>query len=168
MKWIYRLFTFGMLATVIIVPFFLDTKNGKPMLTTPTLDDFIPDKLVPDSLIPGKQATSESTPISDSAQTFYKWQDKQGNWHYGDQPPPGSHVSTLQVDTNTNIIQSLKIEPEEEEAPALGQAPQQTLPERLTSGELTLDNALNIMDDAKSVRDMMESRNDQLKAIAGE
>jgi len=168
MKWIYRLFTFGMLATVLIVPFFLDTKNGTPMLKTPTMDDFIPDKLIPDSLIPGKQTAPESAQSTPSGQTFFKWQDQQGNWHYGDQPPPGVNVSTLQVDTNTNIIQSIKIEPEEEEVSSVSQASQKKLPERLTSGELTLDNALNIMDDAKSVRDMMESRNDQLKAITGE
>jgi hypothetical protein len=45
---------------------------------------------------------------------------------------------------------------------------QQKLPDRLTSGELSMENAVNSINDALLVRDMMESRNEQLKAITGE
>jgi sporulation protein YlmC with PRC-barrel domain len=73
----------------------------------------------------------------------------------------------LQVDTNTNIIQSLKVEPESKEE--ISQTSQQKkLPDRLSQGDLSMDNAVNALNDAILVRDMMESRNEQLKAITGD
>jgi Domain of unknown function (DUF4124) len=149
------------------LPFFLKTENGSPTLVMPTADDFIPDKLLPDS-ITGKQSTPKGgATTASSEQTFYKWKDAEGNWHYGDRPPPGSgNVSTLQVDTNTNIIQSLKIEPEEEAEVSTGSQPKMS--DSLSDGQLTIDDAMNVMSDAKAVRDMMESRNDALKAITGD
>ena len=75
----------------------------------------------------------------------------------------------MQVDTNTNIIQSLKIEPKVEEQQVQQEAnPPKQLPDRLTSGELSMENAVNSINDALLVRDMMESRNKQLKAISSE
>ena len=159
MKLITRFFTFSLLAAAIILPFFLKTENGRPTLVMPTSDDFIPDSLT------GKQS-AETAPAS-SSQTFFKWKDAEGNWHYGDRPPAGSdNVSTLQVDTNTNIIQSLKIESEEEATSLNANQPQMS--ESLSDGKLTIDDAMNVMNDAKAVRDMMESLNEALKAITGE
>ena len=163
MKWYYRFFTVAILAAALIGPFFLEKPDGEPIMETPTAADFIPDKLMPE----GANSSVSNIP-SLSNQTFYKWQDEQGQWHYGDQPPVNSNkVSTLQVDTNTNIIQSLKIEPEKTEE-TIEPTQQKKLPDRLTDGELSFENATNALKDAKLVRDMMESRNDQLKAITGE
>jgi len=168
MKWIYRLFTLGILSAAIIGPFFLKTQNGQPVIEMPSVDDFIPDQIIPDSLMPGSGQPSDAAATSSTGKTFYKWQDEHGNWHYGDQPPVGGpKVSTLQVDTNANIIQSFKIEPEEEDESLPNQPAQAKLPERLGSGELTLDSAVNIMDDAKAVAEMMNSRNEQLKTLSG-
>lgn len=166
MKWIYRIFTLGILAAALIGPFFINKPDGEPIMSFPTTDNFNPAKL----LSSDKPAASGTSSFSPSSATVYKWKDAQGQWHYGDQPPSDNPtVSTLQVDTNTNIIQSLKIEPEAPEEPELtASKPKQKLPERLTDGELSFENALNSLNDAKMVRDMMESRNDQLKALASE
>lgn len=160
MKWFYRIFTFALLGAALIVPYFMKQPDGKPVMELPTAKDFIPEKLIP--------GDAQAPITSSNQQTVYKWQDAQGQWHYGDQPPSdSSKVSTLQVDTNTNIIQSLKIEPEVKDEPQTIQA-QQQLPERLSGGDLSLDNAVNALNDAKLVRDLMESRNDALKNIVGE
>lgn len=166
MKWIYRFFTLGILAAALIGPFFINKPDGEPIMSFPTTEN-----LNPTTLFSGdKPASSAQTSFSPTSTTIFKWQDAQGQWHYGDDPPENNpSVSTLQVDTNTNIIQSLKIELEQPEilegVPAQAN---QKLPERLTDGELSFDNALNAINDAKLVRDMMESRNDQLKAISGD
>lgn len=163
MKWYYRFLVVAILAGALIGPYFIKKPDGNPIMKMPAVSDFIPDKLLPDGSSPSINNTSSS-----SGKSYYKWQDDQGQWHYGDQPPTTpSKVSTLQVDTNTNIIQSLKIEPEaEEQAEQVNQ--QNKLPDRLTSGELSFENAVNALNDATLVRDMMESRNEQLKAIVGE
>jgi hypothetical protein len=166
MKWISRFFTFSLLGAAIIIPFFIQNENGSPSIGMPTVDDFIPDKFLPDS-ITGKESTHKTASKS-ANQTFYKWQDELGTWHYGDTPPPGSsNVASLQVNTNANIIQSLKIEDEEEEVTQMV-SQQPKMSESMSDGKLTVDDAMNIMSDAKNVRDMMESRNEQLKMITGE
>ena len=163
MKWYYRFFTIAILAAALIGPYFIKKPDGNPIMELPTAKDFIPDQLISD-----EKGSGLSIPSSSSNQTFYKWQDEHGQWHYGDQPPASSSkVSTLQVDTNTNIIQSLKVEPDiKEETTQTSQ--QKKLPDRLSNGELSMDNAVNALNDAILVRDMMESRNEQLKAIAGD
>ncbi len=167
MKLISRFITLSILAAAIILPFFLKFDNGRPQLAMPTSDDFIPDKILPDSLTGKNSQAPAPTSTSGSKQTFFKWQDADGVWHYGDRPPAGSNqVSTLQVNTNTNIIQSLKLEPEEEAQAASASQPKMS--ETLADGQLTAEDAFNAMSDAKAVRDMMESRNETLKAITGE
>lgn len=163
MKWYYRFFVVALLAAALIGPYFIKKPDGKPIMEMPTAKDFIPEKLFSGD----SNSNTGSSSISGSP-SYYKWQDEQGQWHYGDQPPmDSSKVSTLQVDTNTNIIQSLKIEPEIKEDEPQANQPKK-LPDRLTSGELSLENAVNSINDAILVRDMMESRNDQLKAITGD
>ena len=166
MKWIYRIFTLGILAAALIGPFFINKPDGEPIMSFPTTESLNPAKF----LSSDKPTATGSPSFSSSSATVYKWQDAQGQWHYGDQPPSDNpSVSTLQVDTNTNIIQSLKMGPDEpDQLEAVPEQANQKLPERLTNGELSFDNALNAINDAKMVREMMESRNDQLKAINGE
>jgi hypothetical protein len=168
MKLIFRFITFGILAVAIILPFFLTTENGKPKLAMPTADDFIPDKILPDSITGNQSEKPKANTSSGNKVSFYKWQDAEGVWHYGDRPPAGAkNLSTMNVNTNVNIIKSLELEPEKEET-AFNNSPQPKMSETLADGELTPEDALNIMGDAKAVRDMMESRNDSLKSIVGE
>lgn len=49
---------------------------------------------------------TESTPST--RQTFYKWQDASGQWHFGEQAPEGVQAVAINVDTAANIIQSVK------------------------------------------------------------
>ena len=166
MKWFYRFFTMGILAAAIIGPFFIKKPDGEPIMSFPTTEDLNPTNL----LSSDKSSTSGGNAFNPTSTSIFKWQDEQGQWHYGDAPPENNpSVSSLQVDTNTNIIQSLKMGPDEpDQLEAVPEQANQKLPERLTNGELSFDNALNAINDAKMVREMMESRNDQLKAINGE
>jgi len=157
MKWIYRLFTFVLIGGAMAFPFFMDNKSGKPMLSLPEPKDFIPSSL-----------TSGQAPVSlpSSSQTFYKWQDKQGTWHYGDTPPVnGSNFSTVEIDSNTNVIQSIPIE-EDSEQPNLTNTPNtQKQKDTPVSDVLSFERALNVLNDAKEVQGLMNDRNAQLEAM---
>lgn len=161
MKWLYRLFTLAILAVAMGLPFFIDNKDGKPMLSIPEVSD----------LVPGTSSSNESsTSMISRERTVFKWQDSQGGWHYGDTPPPGAlNVSSLTVDSNTNVIQSIPTEKDKaEEAGLAGDSqPKNTLP---SSDEdlLSLDRAMNILNETKDVAAMMEARNDTLNQIVGE
>ncbi|KZZ75133.1 hypothetical protein A3766_09355 [Oleiphilus sp. HI0132] len=168
MKMISRFITISILAAAIILPFFFKMDNGKPTLAMPTSADLIPDKILPDSLTGNESSSSTASSSSSNKVSFYKWQDATGMWHYGDRPPAGAqNVSTMNVNTNVNIIQSLKLDSEEGETSS-GKTSQPKMSDTLADGQLTVDDAFNAMSDAKAVRDMMESRNETLKAITGE
>ncbi len=168
MKYITRFITLSLLAAAIIVPFFIKTGDGGPTLGMPTADDFIPDKLLPDSLTGNKSETSSNSSKMSSTQTFHKWQDENGQWHYGDTPPPGSqNVTDVSVNTQANIIQAVKVESEFDKVKPL-EAEKPKLSKTLTDGKLTIDDAMNVMNDASAVRDMMEHRNKALESIAGQ
>lgn len=158
MKWIYRIFTLAILAAALAIPFFMKNKQGEPMMSLPEIKDLTPSSLV------------SNTPNMSSDRTVYKWKDANGVWHYGDQPPEGSQFSTLVVNDKTNIVQSTPV-------PEKTPMPTTTIPNtdnkkgysppKNNEDTLTLDRALNIVDDAHAVREMMEQRNQQLDALAG-
>lgn len=58
--------------------------------------------------LPDKMPNRGVTSTDSSRQTFYKWQDAAGQWHFGDQVPEGVTAFPVNVDTAANIIQSVK------------------------------------------------------------
>lgn len=159
MKWIYRIFTLIILGGALAIPFFMKNKQGEPMMSLPGVKDLTPSALV------------SNPPSLKSDRTVYKWKDKNGVWHYGDQAPDGAQFSTLVVDDKTNIIQSTPVPKEtaaaEVEAPKKDSKKPAYQPPKDNEDVLTLDRALNIVDDAHAVREMMEQRNQHLDSVIG-
>lgn len=130
------------------------------MMSLPTLNDLSPANIL------------SKAPGIPNDRTIFKWKDKQGVWHYGDEPPSNNtQFSTIVVNDQTNIIQSTPVPKDEPESPTTENIPTDgkaahTLPTK-DENALTLDRALNIVDDAHAVRDMMEQRNTQLDALVG-
>jgi len=83
-------------------PMVLKKPDGTPFLESPW-DLFSVDSKVPSSIGSG----------INSSQSFYKWQDENGTWHYSDQPQEGQNIETVTVNTNANLIQGLRAEKEE-------------------------------------------------------
>lgn len=161
MKWFYRLLTIAMLGGALLVPFFINNHEGKPMFSMPEPNDLIPSRLTSNS--------DASTPSPSNAQTFYKWQDDQGTWHYGDTPPAnGPKVSTIEIDSNTNIIQSTPSAPPKVQ----NQAPNPQVPSTDISSDQPLSNVLsferaaNVLKDAKNVQTLMDNHNAQLESLS--
>lgn len=157
MKWIYRFFTIAMLTGALAVPFFINNKDDKPMLSLPTASDLMPGKT--ETMLPGNN------------RTVYKWKDAEGVWHYGDQPPVSgtTKVETMSIATDANIIQSLK--PPVPEAPAEPAPQAQPKTPAMTDPNedvLSFERLQNVMKDAKGAAQLMEQRNSQLKEIAGD
>lgn len=160
MKWIYRFLTLVMLAGALAVPFFINNQQGEPMLSLPK----------PGDLLPGSASQQVADlPLMPGSQTVYKWQDKDGVWQYGDIPPSGvQNVSTLTVYSNTNLIQGLKVEEPEEEEESESEASSPDKAEKPPEDVLSLERAMNIINEAKQVSGMMEARNEQLRTITGD
>lgn len=89
-------------------------------------------------------------------QSVLKWQDAQGNWHFGDEAPEGINVQTVTVDTAANILAPVKglasKAPASPDMPDLGILP-----------IATPAKAMEAFDQAKQVKAMMEQRNEALE-----
>ena len=153
----------------------MSNQKGKPMLSLPSMDDFKPDKFIPSSFKSNSHSGGSGETSSEefsSGTTVYKWKDEIGTWHYGDRPPTGSaDVSTLQINSNTNIIQSLKVEPEEKKVHNKSDEKSSTAMTPMPkNGEnfLTVERAFNALNDAKAVQGLMNDHNKQLKSMTSE
>ncbi|ASP37798.1 hypothetical protein CHH28_03520 [Bacterioplanes sanyensis] len=96
-------------------------------------------------------------------QTYFKWQDANGQWHFGDEPPEGVQVHSVNVDTAANILQPVAVakkQPEADKKP--DDAPQKTLPLPMT---VDPDGVKDMMEKAENVQNLMNERNEQLKQL---
>lgn len=131
---------FLVLAAAIIAPMFIKGPDGEPIMT---ISDWIPEK-------PDTSALSSS---SNTTQEFYRYQDEHGNWQYTDRPPEDANVETVEVDTSSNTIDSIEIQPKKETAnpaPAPGVAGY-------------VENMANVKQDAEAVQQLMDDREGQLQ-----
>ena len=127
------------LAAAIIAPMFIKGPDGEPIMT---VSDWIPEK--PD--------TSAISGNSNTSQEFYRYQDENGNWQYTDRPPEGANVETVEVDTSSNVMDSVEIQPKKTTAsrtPAPGVAGY-------------VENMANVKQDAEAVQQLMDDREGQL------
>ncbi len=89
----------------------------------------------------------------ESTTTVYKWQDANGNWQFGDTPPPNSTYET----TNINRVQSVEmhtpthIEPQAVEK----EAPQSTSP---ITPFTSPDKVKQLIDNARAIEPLLEQR----------
>jgi hypothetical protein len=101
----------------------------------------------------------EST--ADTRQTFYKWQDANGQWHFSDDVPENVQVHAVDVDTAANILEPVSVPKKEPKPPK--QAAQ--VPELSNFPIVTPDRAKEAFDQAEAVRAQMESRNEMLNKL---
>lgn len=86
------LFLLVFLLVVATIPMLLMKRNGQPwnsLLSNPSTESTI-----------------------HTRQTFYKWQDAEGHWHFAAAAPDGVQAVAVPVDTAANIIQGIKVPPQ--------------------------------------------------------
>jgi len=97
-------------------------------------------------------------------QSFYKWQDEDGTWHYSDQPQVGKNIETVTVNTNTNLIQGLRMEEKKEEVVVEKKPEAKTetpaIPLPMT---VPLEKVSKMLDDANNMQQVMDNRNKQIE-----
>ncbi|WP_430460633.1 DUF4124 domain-containing protein [Thalassolituus sp. LLYu03] len=130
------------LAAACIAPFFIKGPNGQPLMTLPQKD---------------QQLSTEET-----RQTYYKWQDEKGQWHFGDDVPKDAKTVAVEIDTAANILQSVKMPVAE---PVKPKAKAQTTPSAIPGIPMTVNPAEipKLIEDAKNVQTMVDDRARQLE-----
>jgi hypothetical protein len=138
--------------------FFIKKPDGAPWLTASA---FIPDVTpIKKMLASVKRGSLTDASQNRSGKTqVYRWQDKDGNWQYSDQPPAVAKADEIWIDPDTNMIQGLAAKTEVEAAKS--PAPSIPLPMTVAPSQVG-----KLMDDAKAVSALMDKRNKEIETLS--
>lgn len=98
-----------------------------------------------------------------SSQTFYKWQDEDGRWHYSDKEFAAVGSEKVKVDPEANLIQGLRSKKDDEE-----EEEEESFGSKVTMLP-TSEKVQEMFEDAEEIKDLPKERMDQLeKMLNGE
>jgi hypothetical protein len=143
----------ALVAIALVGPMIMKKPDGTPFIESP-LDLFSTSST-------GSQKNESS---SLTTQSFYKWQDDDGTWHYSDQPQAGQKIETVTVNTNANLIQGLRLEKKkeqvvEEKKPA-PKAESSALSLPMT---VPMEKVSKMLEDAANMQQVMDNRTKQIE-----
>jgi hypothetical protein len=101
---------------------------------------------------------------SSTSQSFYKWQDDDGTWHYSDKPPAEKNIETVTVNTNTNLIQGLRVVKKNEQ-PIIEKNLQPKVENSPMALPMTvpIEKISQILEDANNIQQLMDNRNKKIE-----
>jgi len=139
----FIIFIIGLLGLAMATPYIMQQTGVVPSVGSSSTGDILP-SFSPDIL---------ST--NDTRQTFYKWQDAKGTWHFGDTPPKGTTAIEVSVDTAANVLRPVAAP----EAPA-ADTRTSTGASSIVPLPMTVNPAQigKLIDDAKNVQHLMDDR----------
>jgi hypothetical protein len=134
-------------------PMLMKKPDGTPFMESP-LDLFSTSST-------GSQNNESSI---NTTQSFYKWQDDDGTWHYSDQPQAGENIETVTVNTNANLIQGLRIEKKKEQV-IVEKKPEAKAESSAIGLPMTvpLEKVSKMLEDANNMQQLMDNRNKQIE-----
>lgn len=146
-----------LIALAFAGPMLMKKADGTSFLESP-LDYFSSDS----------KGTGSGTSSINSSQSFYKWQDENGTWHYSDQPQAGQNIETVTVNTNTNLIQGLRMEKEEKEPEEKKQEAKEETSSIPLPMTVPFEKVSEMLDDANNLQQVMDNRNKNIEqAVRG-
>jgi hypothetical protein len=134
-------------------PMLMKKTDGTPFIKSP-LDWF--------STSSTSSNNNESS--SNTTQSFYKWQNDSGTWHYSDKPPVGKNTETVTVNTNTNLIKGLRVDKKKEQ-PVIEKNSQpqvESSPVALPM-KVPIEKISKILEDANNIQQIMDNRHEQIE-----
>lgn len=133
------------LAGAAVAPYFIKGPDGQPLMSLPKMDS---------------QLSTEET-----RQTFFKWQDAKGQWHFGDEVPEGAVGVPVSVDTAANILQSVKVPVKEEQVASKRKV--EAAPQTIPGLPMTVNPAEipKLIEDAQNVQSLVDERSKQLQQV---
>ncbi|MEM6818697.1 MAG: DUF4124 domain-containing protein [Pseudomonadota bacterium] len=141
-------------------PFFLKGPDGQPFWKLPT-------KTADFKALAGRAVPE---PLKDTTVEVYKWQDANGQWHYGEAPPDSGEFNLMEIDTSINAVDveppvSFAQESPEAESPA----GENVMPSPHISPLIPIPDpeaTRQLLDDVKAIQELADERARQLEAIS--
>ncbi|MBA1146836.1 DUF4124 domain-containing protein [Ectothiorhodospiraceae bacterium WFHF3C12] len=62
--------------------------------------------------VPGLDGVELPSMGEDQPRTVYKWRDRDGTWHYGDNPPAGVAAEPVKVHRDVNVLPAVEPDPD--------------------------------------------------------
>jgi len=145
----FIIFIIGLLGLAMATPYIMQQTGVVPSVGSSSTGDILP-SFSPDIL---------ST--NDTRQTFYKWQDAKGTWHFGDTPPKGTTAREVSVDTAANVLRPVAAPeaPASDTKASAGASSIVPLPMTVNPTQLS-----TLIDDAKKVQNLMDDRTKNIEA----
>ncbi|WP_221793449.1 DUF4124 domain-containing protein [Oceanobacter mangrovi] len=94
-------------------------------------------------------------------QTYYKWQDANGSWHFGDEPPQGVALVPVSVDTAANVLRPIEVAKKEPEKTEIKSEPVSPT----TNAILNPEAAAKALENAEKVQKLLNERTQQLDSM---
>ena len=166
MKVFYKLLLF-IVVLAVTAPFIIKDEQGRPLMSFNGLHmPAISKPPLPDIKGALGQIKSHLPTLNDdsghSTLTAYKWQDKEGNWHYSDHRQAGRNNVAVQVDPDANRVHLDK-------PPATSEPAQHsTRPTTATAKPQhwsPLANATSTLQKARNVNQLMQNTYDHQRAL---
>lgn len=133
-------------------PMLMKKSDGTPFMESP-LDYFST-----------SSTGSQNIDVSgNSTQSFYKWQDADGTWHYSDQPAEGQDIETVTVNTNTNLIQGLRTVKKKEIVEEKKPEPKAEAPGLSLPMTVPMEKVSKMIHDASNMQEVMDNRTKQIE-----
>jgi len=109
--------------------------------------------------------SNKSNTGSSGKQTFYKWQDKNGQWHYGSKAPEEVQAKSITYDPNRNTVAAIKVKPSS--PPSKQKEGKFSMPSS-SSTNITGDPSdaykpENIVETIKNAKNIQKNLNDRIK-----
>lgn len=155
MRRLYRNFIRTLLLLFVfsaVFPFVYPWQDGKPLLSLNQL------KLPALPELPWSNTDRADQPV-----TVYKWQDAEGSWQFGNEPPQGVAYESRELDPNTNLLAGVEAAPSATPVTTEGKLPVQTGTE-LVYG-YTPDKIEAMMEKTRQVRDSMNAHHQRLEGL---
>jgi hypothetical protein len=137
---------------------------GPILLKKPDGSAFIDSPM--DFLSTNSTGSKNNEPSNITHQSFYKWQDDDGTWHYSDQPQAGKNIETVTVNTNTNLIQGLRREKSKElaviEKKSESKIESLAMPLPMT---VPIEKISKMLQNANNIQQLMDDRNQQIEQV---
>lgn len=143
MKFSLIFFMLSALAVAVATPYLMRTYSG--------------------GSVPGVySAPADVVSDNSSRQTFYKWQDASGQWHFGDDVPDGVNAVPVNVDTAANILAPVGQPKTENTDAGMTTISPQTELTSPTLPVITPERASEALKQAEQIKALMEQRTQYL------
>ncbi len=156
MRRLYKNFIRTLLLSLVfsaVFPFVYPWQDGKPLLSLNQL------KLPALPELPWSKADQAGQPV-----TVYKWQDAEGDWQFGNEPPQGIAYESLELDPDTNLLAAVEAAPSARPVTTEGKPPVQTGTDERVYG-YTPGKIEAMMEKTRQVRDSMNAHHQRLEGL---